>query len=145
MSPWRWLAARFTTTAQRKQSQPLPATVSLAQRVTQCATTVSNTLGPGLPEIIYENALAYQLRKSGLAVSQQQAVAVYYEGVIVGHHTVDVLVENTVLVELKAVKDRRVFDTVQCGKYLKATGHPHGLLLNFGRPRLDVRHVVNGA
>jgi GxxExxY protein len=117
----------------------------ISQQVATCATTVSTTLGPGLPEVIYENALAHELRMAGLYVAQQHDVAVYYEGMIVGDYTADLLVEETVLVKLKAINCSNAFDTMQCTNYLKATGLACSVLLNFGTPTLDINCVVNGS
>jgi GxxExxY protein len=118
---------------------------SLAQRIIACATTVSGTLGVGLPEVIYENALAHELRKAGLCVCQKQSVVVRYDGMIVGDYTADLLVEDTVLIELQAVKGGDAFDTAQCTNYLKATGHTRSVLLNFGNPQLSARCMASGS
>jgi GxxExxY protein len=117
---------------------------ALSQRIITCATTVSNTLGTGLPEVIYENALAHELRKAGFCVCQKQAVVVCYDGMIVGDYTADLLVEDTVLIELKAIKGRNAFDTAQSTNYLKATGRTRSVLLNFGNQRLNATCVANG-
>jgi GxxExxY protein len=117
----------------------------ISQQVATCATTVSTTLGPGLPEVIYENALAHELRRAGLHVAQQHDVAVYYEGMVVGDYTADLLVEETVLVKLKAINCADAFDTAQCTNYLKATGLACTVLLNFGTPTLNINSVVNVA
>jgi len=114
----------------------------ITERVIGCAYTVSNTLGTGFLEKVYENALAHELRKNGLAVAQQHPIKVLYDGVVVGDFVADLLVEHEVLVELKAVK---AFDDVhlaQCLNYLKATGRSLCLLLNFGTPRVQVKRVV---
>jgi GxxExxY protein len=86
-----------------------------------CALAVANTLGAGFVEKVYENALAYELRKRGLAVAQQRGVVVRYDGFIVGEYTTDLLVEAAVLVELKAVKALDTIHLAQCLNYLKAT------------------------
>jgi GxxExxY protein len=114
----------------------------LSERIIGCAFAVSNTLGVGFVEKVYENALAFELRRAGVSVEQQAAVIVRYEGVVVGEYAVDLLVEGTVIVELKAV---RGFDDVhfsQCLNYLKATGLRLCLLVNFGKPRVEVRRFV---
>ena len=114
----------------------------VSERIIGGAFAVANTLGAGFVEKVYENALAFELRRSGIAVEQQVAVVVRYEGVVVGEYGVDLLVEGSVLVELKAV---RGFDDVhfaQCLNYLKATGLRLCLLINFGKPRLEVRRFV---
>ena len=114
----------------------------ITERVIGCAYTVSNGLGAGFLEKVYENALAHELRKNGLDVIQQHPIQVLYDGVVVGDFVADLLVEHEVLVELKAVK---AFDDVhlaQCLNYLKATGRSLCLLLNFGTPRVQVKRVV---
>ena len=76
----------------------------LSERIIGCAFTLSNTLGVGFLEKVYENALAHELRRGGLTVVQQHAVTVHYDGVVVGTYAADLLVEGAILVELKAVK-----------------------------------------
>jgi GxxExxY protein len=147
---WRAIKAILAVLSGGGQAQtPAPAAGapadSLAQRIVTCATTVSNTLGVGLPEVIYENALAHELRKAGLCVCQKQSVVVRYDGMIVGDYTADLLVEDSVLVELQAIKGGDVFDTAQCTNYLKATGHTRSVLLNFGNPALSARCMANGS
>jgi GxxExxY protein len=116
----------------------------LSNRIIGCALLVSNKLGAGFLEKVYENALAYELRKAGLTVQQQHNVAVHYDGVVVGVYTADLLVENVVLVELKAVQALDAFHKAQCMNYLKATGLLLCLLLNFGRSRLEIKRLING-
>jgi GxxExxY protein len=109
----------------------------LSGRVIGCAFTVLNTLGVGFLEKVYENALAHELRKAGLTVAQQHCFSVIYDGVTVGEYVVDLMVEQALLVELKAA---RALDDAHHAQYLndlKASGLRLGLLLNFGRPRLD--------
>jgi GxxExxY protein len=107
------------------------------------ALVVSKALRTGFLEKIYENALAYELRKAGLKISQQQNISVYYEGEIVGSYAVDLLAENRMMVELKAVRNLDPIHKAECLNYLKATDLSLCLLINFGNPRLDVRRVVN--
>ena len=114
----------------------------ITQRIIGCAYTVSNTLGVGFLERVYENALAHELRKAGLDVAQQHVIQVLYDGVIVGDYRADLLVEGKVLVELKAVKELDNVQMAQCINYLKATGHTICLLLNFGKPRVQVKRIV---
>jgi GxxExxY protein len=116
----------------------------LSRLVIGCALAVANTLGSGFVEKVYENALAHELRKSGLAVAQQRSVIVRYDGVIVGEYTPDLLVEDAVLVELKTAKALDTIHYAQCLNYLKATGLRLCLLLNFGKPRLEIKRVVQG-
>jgi GxxExxY protein len=115
----------------------------LSQRIIGCAFQVSNTLGVGFLEKVYENALAYELRKSGLSLSQQHAIAVKYDGILVGEYIADLFVEEIVLVELKTVRALTETHAAQCMNYLKATGLPLCLLLNFGTPRVELRRIAN--
>lgn len=80
---------------------------------------------------VYENALAHELRKAGLRILQQQAIQVIYDGIVVGDYIADLLVEDSVLVELKAVKALDEVHLAQCLNYLKAIGLHLCLLLNF--------------
>ncbi len=111
----------------------------LSERVIGCALVVSNTLGCGFLEKIYENALAHELRKAGFKASKQQRVTVEYDGVTVGEYAVDILVEEKLLLELKCVRVLDDIHRAQCLNYLKATGLRVCLLLNFGNPRVEVR------
>ena len=77
---------------------------AISERIIGGAFAVSNTLGAGFLEKVYENALAHELRKAGLHVIQQHDIRVWYDGVTVGAYNADLLVENAVLVELKAVR-----------------------------------------
>ena len=96
-------------------------------------------------EKVCENSLAYELRKAGLNVLQQRNVDVWYDGVVVGSYVADLLVEAELVVELKVAKTLDPSHVAQCLNYLKATGLPLGLILNFGKPRLDIRRVVHPA
>jgi len=116
---------------------------ALTEKVIACAFTVSNTLGCGFLEKVYENALAHELRKAGMSVRQQSPVRVTYDGVIVGDYTADLLVQDRVLIELKAVRALDNVHLAQCLNYLKATGLRICLLMNFGRPRVEVRRIRN--
>jgi GxxExxY protein len=116
----------------------------LSEQVIGCAFQVTNTLGIGFLEKVYENALVHELRKSGLAVRQQHGIVVYYDGVVVGEYAVDLLVEGTIMVELKAVKALDNVHAAQCINYLRATGLRLCLVLNFGKPRLEIQRFANG-
>ena len=118
--------------------------IDVGEQVLGAAYVVLNTLGAGFVEKVYENALAWELRRMGLNVEQQHPVAVYYEGVVVGEFTADLVVENLVIVELKAAKALDDVHMAQCINYLKATGMKLCLLLNFGKTKLEERRVVRG-
>ncbi|EMI46132.1 GxxExxY protein [Rhodopirellula sp. SWK7] len=112
---------------------------ALTEKVIGCAFEVSNTLGAGFLEKVYENAIAIELRKNGLDVKQQAPVSVLYDGIVVGEYFADLLVSDAVIVELKAVKEFSDAHTAQCLNYLKVTALPICLLLNFGKPRVEVK------
>ncbi len=114
-----------------------------SERIIGCAFRVMNTLGCGFLEKVYENALAHELRKAGLHVSQQHAITVRYDGVTVGEYAADLVVEGTIVVELKAVKGLDRVHAAQSINYLKATGLRVCLLLNFGTPRVEVQRIAN--
>ncbi len=114
----------------------------ITKTVIGCAYTVGNTLGCGFLEKVYENALFYELRKSGLEVGQQYSIKVKYNNIIVGEFTADLLVEKQVLVELKTVKTWDEVHMAQCLNYIKATGLNICLLINFGKSKVEIKRVV---
>jgi len=114
----------------------------LSKRIIGCGLRVAGTLGNGFLEKVYENALAHELRKAGLIVEQQRGITVMYDGVMVGEYFIDLLVEASILIELKTVAELSGAHRAQCLNYLRATGMHLCLLMNFGRPRLEVRRVV---
>lgn len=114
----------------------------LSNRIIGCALTGLHALGTGFLEKVYENALLYELRKAGLVVSQQHRMVVQYDEIVVGDYTVDLLVEHIVLVELKVARGLDEIHRAQCLNYLKATGLHLCLLLNFGKPRLEIKRMV---
>jgi len=116
----------------------------ITRKIIGCAYTVSNSLGSGFLEKVYENALTHELRKAGLQVVQQFGTPVFYDGVVVGDYIADLLVEQFVLVELKAAKALDDIHMAQCMNYLKATGFHVCLLLNFGKPKVEVKRIVHG-
>lgn len=114
----------------------------LTEKIIGCAFRVSNTLGPGFLEKVYENALAHELRKAGLEVRQQYPISVLYDGQVVGEFLADLLINEQIVIELKAVRNLDDAHLAQCLNYLKATGLPLCLLMNFGKPRVEVKRVV---
>ncbi len=113
----------------------------ITEKIIASAFKVSNTLGIGFVEKVYENAHAYQMRKDGLKVVQQHPIKVEYDGVAVGEFIADMLVEDSVLVELKAVSELTSEHLAQALNYLRATGLDACLLINFGKSRIQVRHL----
>lgn len=116
----------------------------LTERIIGAAIEVSNELGSGFLEKVYENALVEELKRRGMHGVQQSRLQVLYKGVTVGDYVADVVVENQVLVELKCVDVIAPEHMAQCLNYLKATGITVCLLMNFQRPKLEVKRVVLG-
>jgi len=105
----------------------------ITERIIGAAYEVHNTLGPGSVEKVYENALSAELRTAGMSVSQQHPMKVTYKGSIVGEFTADLVVDDKVIVEVKAVSQLLKDHEVQLVNYLRGTGINVGLLVNFGR------------
>ncbi len=114
----------------------------ISEKIIGCAFTVSNTLGCGFLEKVYENALAIEIRNSRLTVEQQHSIQVLYNGAVVGDFVADLFVENKILVELKAVRALDDIHKAQCMNYLKATGLRICLLINFGTPRIEISRII---
>jgi GxxExxY protein len=114
-----------------------------AHVVISCGFDVLNRLGVGFVEKVYENALAHEIRERGLTVRQQHGISVFYENIVAGQYVADLLVEDRLLVELKATRNLEEAHAVQCMNYLKGTGLTLCLLLNFGSPKLRIRRIVN--
>lgn len=114
----------------------------LTEKVIGCAFAVSNTLGCGFLEKVYENALTLELLKSGLDVIQQQPMNVLYNGVVVGEYFADIMVEKVLIVEIKALSALTDAHKAQIINYLKATGLKLGLLINFGRPKVEIKRAA---
>ena len=112
---------------------------SLTERIIGGAFKVLNTLGVGFLEDVYHRALVHELTKCGLVAQAKAPIAVFYDGVQVGNFIPDILVNDIVIVELKATKSHDDVFTAQCLNYLKATGKPICLLLNFGKSQLDIK------
>lgn len=115
----------------------------IAEKVIGCAYKVSNSLGVGFLEKVYENALVHEIKKAGLKVKAQHAINVKYDDVLVGEYIADLLVEDELIVELKSVGTLDKVHFAQCLNYLKATGLKVCLLLNFGKTKVQVRRFVN--
>jgi GxxExxY protein len=114
----------------------------ISERVIGCAYTVGNELGPGFLEGVYEKALCFELVRNGFLVERQKELKVSYKGEIVGKYFADILVEGCLLLEIKAVSALTSEHKAQVINYLKATGLSASLLINFGKPRTEIRRIV---
>jgi GxxExxY protein len=115
----------------------------ITEKVIGAAYRISNALGCGFLEKVYENALAYELRTGGLIVEQQRAIDVYYDGNIVGLYISDLFVEDVLPVELKAAKALDEIHFAQALNFLRASNRRVALLINFGTPKVEVKRIVN--
>jgi GxxExxY protein len=116
----------------------------LTQRIIRVFYDVYNALGYGFLEKVYENALAIRLRSSGMKVRQQQPISVYFDGCVVGEYFADLVVDDLILLELKAAGELAPEHEAQLMNYLRATRYEVGLLLNFGpKPRVTRKMFEN--
>ena len=113
----------------------------LTGKIIKCAQNVHNALGFGFLEKVYHNALLLELKKFGFEVESEKSICVYYQGQLVGEYCADIVVDQKVILEIKAVKTINSAHEVQLVNYLKATGIEVGLLLNFGKS-LEVKRKI---
>lgn len=113
----------------------------LTHKILEACFEVSNELGAGFLESVYQNALLIALRQKGLLAKSQFPLSVKFRGEVVGQFYADILVNDTVIVELKAVTALAPEHSAQVINYLKATGIEVGLLVNFGRPKVEFKRL----
>jgi len=111
----------------------------LCGQVIGAAMEVHSTWGPGFLESVYQNALNWELRKGGFKAEVERPITVRYDGQIVGAFTADLLVNDSLIVELKAIQTLAKAHEVQLVNYLVATVIDEGLLVNFGAERLEYK------
>ncbi len=115
----------------------------LTEKIRQAAFEIHHYFGNGFLEKVYENAFAYKLHQLGIDCQQQAPLKVYFENnVVVGEYFADLVVENKIIVELKTVENIEKIHYAQLKHYLKATRVRLGLLINFGKPKLEFRRVI---
>ena len=119
--------------------------VTVTEAVIGAAFAVANTLGVGFFEKVYENALAVELRRGNHVVEQQKEIEVWYKGEQVGYYMADLVVDGKVVVELKAVAALDRSHRLQCLNYLRATRMETGLVINFGRAKIEIQRIVSSA
>lgn len=113
----------------------------LTYKIIGCAMKVHNTIGNGFQEVIYQRCLAIEMEKQGLNFVREQEIPIYYEGINVGTRRVDFLVEDEVMVELKALTKLEDVHLAQGLNYLAAYNLDKGLLINFGGRSLEVKRL----
>jgi GxxExxY protein len=129
-------------TDQQPASRSILIEGDVTEKIIGAAFNVLNKLGAGFLEKVYENSLSFELRRSSLLVEPQKLFPVKYEGVIVGEYQADLVVAGKVVVQCKAVSNVDSIHEAQLMNYLKASGVHVGLLINFGRPKLQYRRLV---
>ncbi len=115
----------------------------LTEKIIKACYEVANELGSGFLESVYLNALLIVLRQIGMKAIPQVRIKVEFRGEIIGEFIADIVVDDKVIVELKAVSLLAPEHSAQIINYLKATGMETGLLVNFGRPRIEIRHLYH--
>jgi GxxExxY protein len=110
----------------------------LTEKIIGAAIEVHRRLGPGFIESIYERALVIELQKRGITVQKQLPIVIEYDGIEVGKHRLDLVVEESIVVELKTVKELADVHFAVVKSYLRASHRRHGLLLNFAQATLEV-------
>jgi len=114
----------------------------VTEKIIGCSYTVYNKMGYGFAESVYENSLLLELRKAGLKAESQVPITVRYDGQVVGEFVADIVVEDTIILELKSVRQIVQAHEVQLVNYLVATGKPVGMLLNFAEEKVEVKRKV---
>jgi GxxExxY protein len=114
----------------------------LSYKIVQAAYVVFNALGPGFPENFYEEAMAIELPQRGHKIERQKQIKVFFKEKQIGLHVLDLIVDEKIILELKAVAEILPVHKQQALSYLKATGLPLALIINFGAHRLQVERVV---
>jgi len=115
----------------------------LSYRVVGCAQQVHTVLGPGFPEYVYHRALCLELVKEKIPFASEVELEVAYEGVVCGQFRADIVVDEKIILELKAVEEIISKHTAQLLAYLKASDLSLGILMNFSNTRLQTKRVVN--
>lgn len=115
----------------------------ITYKINGCAMKVHNTLGNGFQEVIYQRCLAIELEKAGLVFGREIEQDIFYENINVGTRRADFIVENKVVVELKALINLEDVHLAQAKNYVVAYGFPIGLLINFGAKSLQFKKIFN--
>ena len=112
----------------------------LIDSINNCAMRIRRQLPQGYLEAVYKNAMVIELRKLGLPFETEKPIKVFYDGISVGEYKADIIIDNRLILELKAVQNLCTAHEVQLVNYLTATGIDDGLLINFGGEIIDIRH-----
>ena len=115
---------------------------SLTEKIIKIFYKVYNKLGYGFLEKVYENAMMFEFKREGIPVVSQFAIKVLYENEIMGEYFADIMVEDTIIIELKAIDSLKRVHEAQLLNYLKATGTKIGFLVNFTYPKAEIKRFV---
>ncbi|MCX7785875.1 MAG: GxxExxY protein [candidate division WOR-3 bacterium] len=115
---------------------------SLTEKIIQAAIEVHKNLGPGFLETIYEQALLREFSLNGIKYESQKLIDIFYKHEKVGEHRIDLIVEGKVIVELKSTRSFEAIHRAQVLSYLKATNIRLGLLINFGKTKIDIERII---
>lgn len=115
----------------------------LTYKINGCAMKVHNTLGNGFQEVIYQRCLAIELERAGIVFEREKEQAIFYEGMNVGTRRADFVIENQVIVELKALVNLEDVHLAQAKNYVVSYDFPIGLLINFGASSLQFKKIFN--
>ncbi|PZR07481.1 MAG: GxxExxY protein [Flavobacterium psychrophilum] len=115
----------------------------LTHKIIGCAMKVHSALGSGFQEVIYQRALVIEMEKQGLGFQREMGMNIYYDGIGIGTRRVDFFVEDTIMVELKALAKLEDVHLAQAMNYCQAYNLPIGLLINFGARSLEFKRVYN--
>ena len=115
----------------------------ITYKINGCAMKVHNTLGNGFQEVIYQRCLAIELERAGLSFEREKEHTIYYDGIEVGTRRADFVVEDEVIVELKALINLENVHLAQAKNYVVAYNKPVGLLINFGARSLQFKKIYN--
>ncbi|MCI0751510.1 MAG: GxxExxY protein [Flammeovirgaceae bacterium] len=116
---------------------------SITEKIIGCSMKVHSALGNGFQEVIYQRSLAVELEKQNLAYAREVEMPIFYEGVDVGTRRVDFLIDEKILVEIKAVAQLENVHLAQALNYLEAFKLEIGLLINFGATKIQFRRLTN--
>ncbi len=114
----------------------------LTEKIIGCAYRVYNRMGFGFLESVYEKCMLIELSKASLNAESQKPITVYYENEIVGEFVADIIVNDTIILELKSLRRIIKAHEVQLVNYLVATGKPVGLILNFGESKVEIKRKI---
>jgi len=114
----------------------------LTEKIIGCAYRVYNRMGYGFLESVYEKCLLIELIKAGLSAVSQKSITVFYDNKVVGEFVADIIVEDTIILELKSVRQIIQAHEIQLVNYLVATEKPVGLIINFGERKVEIKRKV---